>query len=161
MPQRGLFYHWWVFCNMPQKLSSPAEHLYHECTYATAARAKLLSHRPRLTAEFKSDLRWWLLFVTSWNGVSFLHCSQEATFNYHLWTNASGKWGCGAKFVDQWLQFRWPPEWTPITIMAKELVPIILSCVVWGRRLNRKKVHFFCDNLSLVDSIKKVHPKTT
>ena len=48
-----------------------------------------------------------------------------------------------------------PPEWTPITIMAKELVPIILSCSIWGRLLNRKKVQFFCDNLGLVDSIWK------
>jgi len=60
--------------------------------YATAARAKLLSHRTRLTPEFKSDLRWWHLFVTSWNGVSFLHFLQEATFDYCLWTDASGIW---------------------------------------------------------------------
>ena len=123
--------------------------------YATAARVKKLSHQTRLNTAFKSDLRWRHLFVTSWNGVSFLHCSKETTFDYCLWTDASGTWGCGARFGDQWFQLRWPPEWTPITIMAKELVPIILSCSVWGRLLNRKKVQFFCDNLGLVDSIRK------
>jgi len=40
----------------------------------------------------------------------------------------------------------------PITIMAKELVPIVLSCSIWGKQ---KKVQFFCDNLGLIDSIWK------
>ena len=69
--------------------------------YASAARAKKLSQRTRLTAEFKSDLRWWHFFVTSWNGVSFMHYSQESAFDYRLWTDASGTWGCGAQFGDQ------------------------------------------------------------
>ena len=129
--------------------------------YATAARAKKLSQRTRLTVEFKSDLRWWHLFVTSWNGISLLHNPQQSTFDYRLWTDASGTWGCGARFGDQWLQFRWPPEWTPITIMAKELVPIILSCSVWGKLLKQKKVQFFCDNLGLVESIRKGASKGT
>ena len=123
--------------------------------YATAARVKKLSHQTRLNAAFKSDLRWWHLFVTSWNEVSILHCSKETTFDYCLWMDASGTRGCGAHFGDQWFQFHCPPEWTPITIMAKELVSIVLSCSVWGRLLNRKKVQFFCDNLRLVDSIRK------
>lgn len=33
--------------------------------YATAAKVKKLSHRTRLTTEFRSDLYWWHLFVTS------------------------------------------------------------------------------------------------
>ena len=47
--------------------------------YTTAARAKKLSQQARLTVEFKSDLRWWHLFVTSWNGISILHNPQRST----------------------------------------------------------------------------------
>jgi len=39
--------------------------------------------------------------------------------------------------------------------MAKELVPITLSCAVWGTKLSRAKVLFQCDNLGLVAAISK------
>jgi len=39
--------------------------------------------------------------------------------------------------------------------MAKELVPIIFSCTVWGSLLTKTCVEFQCDNLSLVKAINK------
>jgi len=39
--------------------------------------------------------------------------------------------------------------------MAKELVPIIFSCAVWGPLLARTCTEFHCDNLSLVEAINK------
>ena len=44
-------------------------------------------------------------------------------------------------------------------IMAKELVPIILSCIVWWTLLTRKEVLFQCENLSLVTVINKGYSK--
>jgi len=40
-------------------------------------------------------------------------------------------------------------------IMEKELVPIILSCAVWGPLFCNSKVEFKCSNSSVVDSITK------
>ena len=45
--------------------------------------------------------------------------------------DASGTWGCVAVLGSQLLQWQWPPEWYEIGIMAKELVPITFTCVVW------------------------------
>ena len=39
--------------------------------------------------------------------------------------------------------------------MAKELVPIVLSCMVWGPQMSRKSVLFQCDNTGVVPAIKK------
>ena len=39
--------------------------------------------------------------------------------------------------------------------MTKELVPIVLSCAVWGPLLSGYRVEFKCDNWSVVDSIYK------
>ena len=39
--------------------------------------------------------------------------------------------------------------------MAKELLPIVLSCAVWGPALSGYGVEFKCDNRSVVESIKK------
>ena len=42
-----------------------------------------------------------------------------------------------------------------MSIMAKELVPITLSCVAWGPKLAKHRVLVQCDNLSLVTAISK------
>ena len=42
-----------------------------------------------------------------------------------------------------------------VSIMAKKLVPIVLSCAVWGTSLSRYCTEFQCDNLSLAEAINK------
>ena len=39
--------------------------------------------------------------------------------------------------------------------MAKELVPIIFTCIVWGPYLAKKYINLQCDNANLVISINK------
>ena len=63
--------------------------------YGAAARFKELSHFMRLTKDFLSDLRWWHLFITHWNGLSLFDCSLPV---HTIFTDASGLWGCGAVF---------------------------------------------------------------
>ena len=104
--------------------------------YAAAATLKQLHHITRLTRAFKSDLHWWHFFV---NGVSFINSSlsqDHLSFEFHIQTDASGHWGCGACFVHQWLQQLWSEEWKDVSIMAKVLVPIVLRCAVWGTSLS-------------------------
>jgi len=120
--------------------------------YRLAARLKELSHFTRLTKGFRSDLRWWHLFVTHWNGRSFIDSSMP---NYTIASDASGAWGCGAVFGSLWMQLAWSKEWKRLDIMAKELAPIVLSCAIWGPLLSGSRVEFHCDNSSVVDSITK------
>ena len=99
--------------------------------YSTAARVKQLHHFTRLNQVFCSDLLWWHTFINSWNGLSFLHLAQhQPNFNYQIQTDASGSWGCGGYFSSQWFQPPWSAEWSAVSIMAKELVPIIISCAI-------------------------------
>ena len=123
--------------------------------YKAAAKLKKHHHKTRLTKGFKSDLQWWHIFVTTWNGVSIITETPTQEPVCCIQTDASGHWGCGAHFDSLWLQHAWSLEWTDISIMAKELVPIIFSCVVWGPLLTRRHVEFYCDNLSLVEAINK------
>ena len=88
--------------------------------------------------------------------MSFLEgfsTSQKPDVQIH--TDASGTWGCGALFNNHWLQLKWSTEWKRMDIMAKELVPIVLSCAIWGPLLPTKSIKFKCDNSSLVDAINK------
>ena len=122
--------------------------------YSTAAKIKNMWHFSRLNRNFQSDLHWWNTFINSWNGVSFLR-PANSTFQNHIFTNASGSWGFKAVFVSHWFQLPWSSEWSTITIMAKEFVPIVVSCVVWGPLLQHKNTEFHCDNQGPVAAINK------
>ena len=124
--------------------------------YATAAKLREMHYITRLNKAFQSDLYWWYIFLQSWNGLSILrHPSVPSHPNFCSQTDASGTWGCAAVLGSQWLQWQWPPEWYKIEIMAKELVPIIFACIVWGPRLSKRHINFQCDNASLVIAINK------
>ena len=124
--------------------------------YASAAKLCEIHYITRLNKAFKSNLFWWYAFLQSWNGFSILrHPSVSSHPDFCVQTDASGTWGCAAVLGSQWLQWQWPPEWYKIEIMAKELVPIIFACIVWGPCLSKHHVNFKCDNANLVIAINK------
>ena len=84
-----------------------------------------------------------------------LRSTKPHSYRFTIDTDASGSWDCGAFMSGQWLQWKWPREWVPQGIMAKELVPIVLSCIVWDTQLTKKPVLILCDNLNLVNAINK------
>ena len=52
-------------------------------------------------------------------------------------------------------QWSWSKQWEPVGIMARELVPIVLSCAVWGPYFARCITMFQCDNPGLIAVIKR------
>ena len=97
-----------------------------------------------------------------WNSLSFLCLAQhQPTFNYQIQTDALDSWGCGALFNNQWFQLPWSAEWSTVSIMAKELVPIVISCAIWGPTLTRKRTELQCDSMSLVTAINKGYAKNS
>ena len=124
--------------------------------YSTAAKLAKMYFITRLNKAFRSDLFWWHAFLQSWNGLSILrHPLVSSHPDFWVQTDASGTWGCAAVLGSQWLQWQWPQEWHKSGIMAKELVPIIFTCIVWGPRLSKHHVNFQCDNANLVIAINK------
>ena len=122
--------------------------------YATAVKVKQLDYYTCLNRDFSSDLHWWNTFLVSWNGISLLRNIPVAP-QFHIHTDASGSWGCGAVFQDQWYQLPWEESGFKANIMAKELVPIVLSTAVWGPQLHRSQVCYHCDNSSVVAALSK------
>ena len=110
----------------------------------------------RLNRDFRTDLLWWHTFLQSWSGLSILrHSSLSFTPDFVAYTDASGMWGCAAVLGSQWLQWQWPKEWSNVGIMAKELIPILFTSIVWGAQLSRLHINFQCDNETLVIAINK------
>ena len=123
--------------------------------YSTAMKVRELDYFTRLNRDFRSDLHWWHTFLQDWNGASLLQPTSVAHPDMILQTDASGSWGCAAVFETKWFQWQWSEDWSPVVIMVKELVPIMLACAVWGPQMARKTVLFQCDNMGVVAAVQK------
>lgn len=117
--------------------------------------AKEDHHHIRLNAEFRSDLAWWSSYVEAWNGISFLQLCKELIPSCNVFTDASGSFGCGGIWGTVWFQGQWPPEWVHVNIMAKELVPVVIACALWGGQWSGRHVQFHIDNMSVVQVLRK------
>ena len=47
-------------------------------------------------------------------------------------TDASGSWGCGAVWSQNWFHCPWNEAWAGVPINTIELVPIVLAVAIWG-----------------------------
>ncbi len=61
---------------------------------------------------------------------------RRATPNAVVVLDASGSWGCGAYGGHNWLQLQWAHDLSvsELSIAFKELVPVVLAAVTWGRQ---------------------------
>ena len=133
-----------------KELESLIGHLNHACKVVRSGRAFLRRmidllhsvHRlPQskipihLNAGFQSDLAWWqeFMFIVQWKRVSFLPNPPDLPV-VHLASDASGTWGCWAWHGRSWFQVQWDTQSQSLSIAAKELLPIILACAMWGHQ---------------------------
>ena len=117
-----------------------------------AATVQSLDHWVHLTCSARADLAWWHIFLTTWNGTSFMPPSNVPLL---LVSDASGTWGCGAFQGNCWFQLQWPESWTSVSIAPKELVPIVVATTLWGPQWAGKHVQCLCDNTAVVRAINK------
>jgi hypothetical protein len=101
----------WAYkrCCRKKELESLIGHLHHAAKVVWPCRAFIRrmidllcyfrsdDHPIRLNAEFRLDLKWWLLFLESWNGVSFwLFPGLSASPTLTVTSDAAGALGYGA-----------------------------------------------------------------
>ena len=93
--------------------------------------AKKDYHHIRLSTDFHSDMMWWKVFASSWNGCSAytLTGGNDSTVT----SDALGSWGCGAWHQTKWFQLSWDNRSQSMHILAKEMIPILLSAAIWGK----------------------------
>ncbi len=69
-------------------------------------------HFIRLHPEVKNDLRVWLGFLSSFNGVYIFHNEVwENSIKLQLFTDAAGAISFGAIFGNAWCYGEWLPHW--------------------------------------------------
>ena len=87
-------------------------------------------HHIHLTRQFRADFCWWHTFLPVWNGVFVLPPMFQSSACFA--SDASGQWGCGARWDARWFQFRWPQSALTYHISFLELVAVLMACTVWG-----------------------------
>ena len=137
-------------------------HLHHASTAVRQGRSFLrrlinlstivnnLEGHVRLNISARSDIMWWRIFIERWNGTSMLYNYQKANPQVHVFSDASGSWGCGAFVGNSWFQFKWPQDMPECHISTKEMIPIVMAAMVWGHRWRGLSVKFHCDNSAVV-----------
>ena len=155
-----------------QELQSLAGKLQHAATvikpgrcfirnaYELAAIREKPQDRIRLNREFRADIEWWSSFIDQWNGVSLLWNHIKYHYDVSVFSDASGSWGCGALFHNRWLQHQWPTDMDKsLSIVHKELIPVILAAAAWGSLWSGKIVQFVSDNEAVVIVLNKLVSK--
>ena len=128
-------------------------------------KAKYLYHRIKLSAEFRGDIEWWLTYLPTWNGVSFLYDEEWTNSpDVELFTDASDK-GFGCYFQGEWCQGTFPLHSfgdKQMSINWHKLYAVTMALVLWGPQLAGKLLLFHCDNASVVHIMAKasLHSKT-
>ena len=110
---------------------------------------KNLDNFVRLNNSARSDILWWSVFATQWNGTSMLVRFDKANPQVSVTTDASGTWGCGAYEGSRWLQFKWPQTMKASHISIR-VIPIVMSAALWGHEWLGKSVRFWSDNSAVV-----------
>lgn len=116
--------------------------------------AKQLNHFVRLGAPARSDIMWWHQFCTAWNGVSMLFVANKNNpeGDISIVSDASGSWGSGAIFGQDWFQLQWAGLGAigSQNITIKELLPIVVAAALWGSQWAGKTIQAQCDNIAVV-----------
>ena len=143
-----------------RELESLIKVLQHACTVIAPGRtflrqviamlsvAKRPHHHIRLNTAFRSDLMWWQVFAANWNG-SALVVKADGT-KVQVTTDASGAWGCGGWTGTEWFQLAWDIKSMKLHITIKELIPILIAVMTWGKKWRGYTVVVFCDNEAIV-----------
>ena len=83
----------------------------------------------------------------------------------HLYTDSTDKAFAGI-YYHKWFQSEFPPnlisedsEKVSMALLELPVYPIVVACVLWGNKWNRKRILFHCDNMSTVQIINKGRSK--
>ena len=122
--------------------------------FRTSNRARKIS----LTAEFFKDLAWFLAFLPSFNGVTYIN--KPAIVNGHSLHIDASLTGLGGIWNDEVYA-------TPICnlfgidlkIVHLEMLNLVIALRVWARKWTHSVVKFYCDNMAVVQVVQTARTK--
>ena len=112
-----------------------------------------------LNLAARADLGWWQALLASWSGTSIQQFLILRQPDFHLFSDASGSWGCGAWFGSQRFQISWPSHSVLSTPALRELYTIVIACAVWGQDWSGHLVLCHSENAAAVTHVNCLHAR--
>jgi len=106
---------------------------------------RLSYHKTRLTHAFKLDIKWWLHFLHTFNGVVFM-CS---TVSQVVHTDACNS-GAGMFFNGDWMYLNWHCDFQEaenLHINSKEILAVVIAAERWGKYWANSEVTVCTDSV--------------
>ena len=110
--------------------------------------------RIRLSAEFHKEIRWWSLFMDSFNGVAFIPSTIWLEPDVSFATDSCLD-GCGGICEHEFFHTKFPKFILDqdLPIHKLEFLAVLLGARIWGPNFRGLKLRIFCDNQAVVDVI--------
>jgi hypothetical protein len=116
-------------------------------------RTKFLHHRIRLSMEARADIDWFISYMESYNGISYiLNTAWFSNDDLQLWTDASD-YGYGIYYAGNWIaeSFSGPLAHAAEKPIAwRELYAIVVAVATFGSAFTKRRIKFHCDNQAIV-----------
>ena len=119
----------------------------------TLFRANSKARKIVLTADFHKDLNWFLNFLPSFNGVTYLRKSQIVNnHSLHIDASLTGLGGIWNNEVSSTPVFDLFPG--DLKIVHLEMLNLVIALRVWAKKWTHSVVKFYCDKISVVQVVR-------
>ena len=99
----------------------------------------------QITSDFRSDLNWWFFFLSKFNGISLLPEPYWVTDANDFSADARD-FGLGGFYCGCYYHIVLPNNFVSHHIITKELLAILLACILWKDKFTRKQLIISSDN---------------
>ena len=116
-----------------------------------------------VNVEMKREIQWWIdILPTTRNGIPFdflLRTKKTSKFDVEIFTDASTSWGVGGYQLDsgtKWFRHEWISDLSrKPDIVFEELLGVCTAVRLWGHTWKGKFVKINCDNMGVVEMLKR------
>ena len=113
-----------------------------------------VSKKIKLSSDFHKELKWWSMFLSSFNGVAFIPSPVWMEPDVSMATDSCLD-GCGGICDNQIFHSKFPVSIIDqgLPIHKLEFLAVLVGARVWGHKFRGLKIRMYCDNKSVVDVI--------
>jgi hypothetical protein len=112
-----------------------------------------------LARDERLNLSWWVNLLSDWNGISLMRfCGWLPLADFELSSDAALTIGLGIVNGNDWVAATWPPS-APTNIAILEMIPLVISAIIWGDTWTGKSILFHTDSMAVVFSAESLLPK--
>jgi hypothetical protein len=117
-------------------------------------RAQHLHHGIKLDFDAREDIKWWLLFLPTWNGINmFMDSKYKSAGHLGLYTDASDV-AIAGYYRGDWFTVIVDDTMRAMSKNWRELYALVVAIATWGQYLSGKLILVHCDNMSVCHIIR-------